>query len=203
MEDRTSAILTHSQNEILAFEEQCSHRHYAGTMGGKQVVGSVVAATSIALGALGTAPLAHAVAPDLNGTYQSISNGQWARTNDVFKDERTVVETWNIATTCKSPIECIGEVKSSGGWTAPITYDGDFWVIRRVIPNWEPCPDGTFAEGAQRFLMWGTDPVSNERRAEFTDLLVGRNLTQSVSGSCGLNKNLQIELPVRVDKLSS
>lgn len=167
-----------------------------------RVTGSVVAAAAITLATLGTAPPAQAVAPDLNGTYQSISNGQFAKSNDVYKDERTVVETWNIATTCKSPIECTGEVRSSGGWTAPITYDGDFWVIKRTIPNWEPCPDGTFAEGKQQFFMWGIDPVKNERRIEYTDLLIGRNLTQSASGSCGMNKPLQIELPVRVDKLS-
>ena len=172
-------------------------------MGVLRVTGSVVAAATMALGTLGTAPPAQAVAPDLNGTFSSTSNGQYAKTNDVFKDERTVIETWIIATTCKSPIECSGEVRSSGGWTAPIVWDGDFWTIRRVVPNWEPCPDGTFAEGHQQFMMWGTNPVSNERRFEYTDLLVGRNLTQSVSGSCGINKNLQIDMPVRVDKLSS
>jgi hypothetical protein len=171
-------------------------------MGAKQIVGSVVATTSVALGAVGTAPLAHAAAPDLNGPYQSISNGQFARSNDVFKDERTVMETWEFATTCKSPIECIGEVKSSGGWTAPVTYDGDVWNIKRAIPNWEPCPDGTFAPGAQQFFFWSYDPVTNERHDTSVSLLVGRNLTQSVSGSCGMNKPLQIELPLRLNKLS-
>jgi hypothetical protein len=170
-------------------------------MGGVQVIGSVVATASIAVGALGTAPPAQAEAPNLNGAYQALSNGQFARTNDVFKDERTVIETWNIATTCKSPIECTGEVKSSGGWTAPITYDGDVWNIRRVVPNWEPCPDGTFADGAQNIIFWGIDPVSNERRPIFTNLLGGRNITMSASGSCGINKSLQIELPIRLDKL--
>jgi hypothetical protein len=170
-------------------------------MGGMRVTGSAVAAATIALGTLGTAPPAQAAAPDLNGTYQAVSNGEFARTNDVFKDERTKVETWDIATTCKSPIECTGEVRSSAGWTAPITYDGDVWNVRRIIPNWEPCPDGTFAEGAQNTIFWGIDPVANERRPTFTTLLGGREITMSPSGSCGINKSLQIELPFRLTKL--
>ena len=170
-------------------------------MGAMYVLGSVATTATIALGALATAPLAQAEAPNLNGAYQAVSNGQFARTNDVFKDERMVVDTWNITTTCKSPIECTGEVASSAGWTAPIVYDGDVWNVRRAIPNWEPCPDGTFAEGAQNIIFWGIDPVANERRPTFTNLLGGRDITESASGSCGINKALQIELPFRLTKL--
>ena len=170
-------------------------------MGGTHTVGSVVATASIAAATLCAAPPARAEAPNLNGAYQAVSNGQFARTNDVFKDERTVVETWNISTTCKSPIECVGEVKSSAGWTAPITYDGDWWNVKRTVPNWEPCPDGTFAEGAQNIIFWGIDPVANERRPTFTTLLGGRDITMSASGSCGINKSLQIELPFRLSKI--
>ncbi len=61
--------------------------------------------------------------------------------------------------------------------------------------------DGTFAEGAQNIIFWGIDPVANERRATFTDLLGGRDITMSPSGSCGINKSLQIELPFRLSKL--
>src|SRR5689334_7570128 len=118
-------------------------------MGAAKMIVTAAATTSATmLATLGIAPPAQADAPNLNGAYQAVSNGEYARTNDVLIDERTKVETWNVATTCKSPIECTGEVKSSAGWTAPITYDGDVWNIRRTIPNWEPCPDGTAAEGA-------------------------------------------------------
>ena len=170
-------------------------------MGGMRITGSVVAAATIALGTLGTAPSAYAAAPDLNGSYRATSNGQFARTNEVFKDERTKVETWNITTACEYPIECSGEVRSSAGWTAPVTYDGDVWNIRRIVPNWEPCPDGTFAEGSQQFFFWSYDPVTNERHDTNTTLLVGRDMTLSESGSCGRNQSLQIELPFRLDKL--
>lgn len=170
-------------------------------MGGIRVTGSVVAAATMALGTLGTAPPAHAVAPDLNGPYQAVSNGEFAKTNDVFKDERTLVETWTFTTSCKSPIECTGNVTSSAGWTAPVVYDGDIWNVKRVIPNWEPCPDGTFAEGAQQFFFWSYDPVTNERHAADTGLFAGRDMTLSASGSCGRNQSLQIELPFRLTKL--
>lgn len=170
-------------------------------MGARHVIGSLGATATIALATVAVAPQALAAAPDLNGRYQAQFNGQWAKTNDVYKDERSKVEIWDISTTCKSPIECTGEVQSSGGWTAPITYDGDTWNVKRTIPNWEPCPDGTFAEGAQQIIFWSVDPVTNERYSTGTTLLGGREITMSRSGSCGINKNLQIELPFRLDKL--
>jgi hypothetical protein len=170
-------------------------------MGARHIVGSVGATATIALATLGTAPSAYAGTPNLNGPYKATSNGQFARTNEVFKDERTKVETWAITTVCKSPIECTGEVQSSAGWTAPVIYNGDVWNIRHVIPNWEPCPDGTFADGVQQFFFWSYDPVTNERHDTQTGLLVGRDMTLSASGSCGRNQSLQIELPFRLDKL--
>ena len=168
------------------------------------VIGGVAAGTLAVLGNLGAPAPAQAsdFGVEINGIYRSQSNGSYARTNQVFKDERTVIETWTMSSSCVSPIECSGEVKSDGGWTAPLVYDGDMWTIDRVIPNWEPCPDGTFADGAQHFLFWSQDPVRNERNPKITTLLGGRNLTKSVSGSCGINKPLIIELPLRLEKLS-
>lgn len=139
---------------------------------------------------------------EINGVYRSQSAGEWAKHNDVYIDERTVIENWTFSTTCASPIECSGEVRSDGGWTGSVAYNGDTWTVDRTIPNWEPCPDGTFAEGKQHFIFWSINPVTNERDPKNTALLGGRNLTKSKSGSCGINKPLVIELPLRLDKLS-
>ncbi len=77
------------------------------------------------------------------------SNGEFAKTNEVYIDEQTVVQTWTMSSTCTSPVVCTGEVRSDQGWTAPMRLGGgpgspgalgDFWVVDRVVPNWEPCP---------------------------------------------------------------
>ena len=51
-------------------------------------------------------------------------------------------------------------------------------------------------------MVWGINPALNERDLRITDLLAGRNITESDSGSCGINKPLDIELPVRMERLS-
>jgi hypothetical protein len=170
-------------------------------------------ATIAVVGSLGTATPASAsnYGVELNGTYRVTSNGDWAETNDVFIDERTVIQTWTISTSCTGPQRCEGQVTSDQGWTVPIRLGGgegtpdavgDFWVVDRVVENWEPCPDGTAAPGFQRFIFWGMDPLTNRREMTRTNLLSGVDKTRAPSGACGINKPLVIELPVRLDKLS-
>jgi hypothetical protein len=144
---------------------------------------------------------------DLNGTYQVMSDGQWATRDaapgggSVFIDQRTTTETWTVRTSCASAIECTGTVESSLGWTGTIRLD-DYWYIDHEVPNWLPCPDGTAAPGHQKFILMGFDPTKNERRAEITNFLVGRNQTKAPSGACGRNQPLVIEMPVKAVKLS-
>ncbi|HET6736396.1 hypothetical protein [Mycobacterium sp.] len=170
----------------------------------KIVVGALAAVTVV--GGSGAAPSAHAsnYGVELNGTYRMMSDGEWAKTNEVFIDETTVVETWTLSSSCVSPIECEGQVTSDHGWTARLWfgYPNDYWVIDRIIPNWEPCPDGTFAPGEQRFQFYGFEPALGTRDMKIVDLLVGRQRTSSPSGACGRNQPLVIEMPVRLDKLS-
>jgi hypothetical protein len=162
---------------------------------------SAVGAAILMLGA-GLAPTARAddFGVALNGTYAVKSDGEWAKTNDVFIDEQTVLETWQITTTCSSPLECTGEVRSDRGYTASVSL-AEYWYIRHDIPNWLPCPDGTFATGHQLFIILGWDPTQN-RQNRSSDLLLGRNVTKSDSGACGVNKPKVIELPIEVRKIS-
>jgi len=139
---------------------------------------------------------------ELNGTYRVISNGDWAKSNDVFMNEKTVVETWTVTSTCTSPIMCTGTVTSDQGWSAPLKTTGDYWRVDRTIDNWMPCPDGTAAAGAQNFKFWGWDPVNSYRNSKIVDLLAGKARTVGASGACGVNKPLVIELPMRLEKLS-
>src|SRR3712207_1590685 len=114
-------------------------------MRGIAVTGSALAALALT-GSLGTATPAYAsnYGIELNGTYRVTSNGDWAQTNQVFIDEQTVIQTWTVTSSCVSPIECTGEVRSDQGWTAPLRFGGPgsppdgAWVVNREVPNWEP-----------------------------------------------------------------
>jgi hypothetical protein len=174
-------------------------------------VTAVALAAIAVVGSVGTATPAHAsnYGVELNGTYRVMSNGDWAKTNDVFINEPTVVQTWTLTSSCNSPLTCIGEVRSDQGWSAPLKLGGveapgavgDYWVVDHIVPNWEPCPDGTAATGAQKFWFWGVDQLTGNRDNTKVDLLTGRDVTHSPSGSCGINQPLRIEMPVRLDKL--
>lgn len=170
-------------------------------------VGAAAAAIAL-IASLGTATPAQAqFGTDLNGSYQVMSDGEWATKaaapggGAVFYDQQTVTETWTVDTSCASPIECNGTVSSSLGWTGTARLD-DFWYVDHVIPNWLPCPDGSFAPGHQKFILWGFDPTTNERQTKNMALLAGRNQTKSPSGACGRNQPLVIEMPVKMVKLS-
>lgn len=171
--------------------------HATGIVGG--IAGAVVAL----LGSLSAAPASHAsnFGVELNGTYRAISDGEFAKVNDVFIDQATTVETWTISTTCLSPIECTGEIRSDAGWTATARLD-DHWYIDREMPNWLPCPDGSTAAGHQKFIIWGFDSMRLERSNFNTDFLVGRNIGKSASGACGRNQPMVIELPIRLERIS-
>jgi hypothetical protein len=168
------------------------------------VIGAVAASAMTVLGSLGAPPPARAsnYGIELNGTWRVMSNGEWARTNQVLIDEKTTIENWTISSSCVSPIECTGTMSSDAGWSAPINLVKVYWIVNRDIPNWAPCPDGTFAPGHQKFTVWGINPALNERDLKITDLLAGRNITETESGACGINKPLDIELPVRMERTS-
>ena len=74
------------------------------------VIGGMAATAMTVLGSLGAAPSAHAsnFGIELNGTWRVIQNGEWARTNQVLIDEKTIIENWTISSSCVSPLECTG-----------------------------------------------------------------------------------------------
>jgi len=173
-------------------------------MGGlAKVMGGLTATAIAVIAGVGVAPTAQAsnFGTELNGTFRVLSDGQWARTNDVKIKQETVVETWTITSSCVSPLECTGEVRSDRGWTGTARLD-DYWFIEHVIPNWIPCPDGTFASGFQKFILWGVNPATERKVYNNIQNFAGRNVTKGPSGACGVNKPVVIELPVSMVKLS-
>lgn len=137
----------------------------------------------------------------LNGTYTATSNGEWAKTNDIFHNERSVRSTWTISTVCSYPTECTGTVNSDAGWSAPIYQKSGVWYLRRVVPKWEPCPDGSAGDGLQlyRFLESTPDGAQQDRNS---NIFVGEDQTTGVGGVCGINLPLFITMPFKLVKQS-
>jgi hypothetical protein len=137
----------------------------------------------------------------INGTYIVISNGQWAKTNDVYRDEAVVKSTWTITSTCSSLADCAGQVTSDQGWTAPIYTKYGEWRVDRTIKGWEPCPDGTAADGHQLFRLY---PVDNQGQLAIhgSTTLAGEDKTLAPSGACGINNPLVISIPLKLTQIA-
>lgn len=159
-----------------------------------------MAALGVSVSLVG-APHAHAdFGFELNGAYRVISNGEWAKTNEAYRDEKVVISTWTFNSTCADPQTCAGTVSSDQGWTAPLVYRGARWIVDRDIANWEPCPDGSLSPGRQRFQFFGTD-ANGQSDQKNVVTLQGYERTIGVSGACGINTPLVIQIPVTFHKL--
>jgi hypothetical protein len=140
----------------------------------------------------GVAPTARATEwPTLDGAYAATSDGQWAKTREVFHDEATTTSTWTITSTCSSHVDCTGTVTSDQGWSADARYSGGLWLVERDLPDWQPCNDGTTASGQQQFTFYRIDATT----------LVGKDKTMGPSGACGVNAWLTIEMPFKLNKI--
>ncbi|MCA2320070.1 hypothetical protein JF732_08555 [Mycobacterium intracellulare] len=162
---------------------------------------SVVALAAVVL-AGGAAPTAAGEEWGLNGTYQATSNGDWAKTNDIYHDEATVRSRWTITTTCSTPLECTGRVTSDLGWSADVGLHGSEYVVKRDIPNWQPCPNGAARTGHQIYRFYPVDERGWVATDSTATTLAGVDQTTGDSGACGINKALVISLPFRLDKVS-
>ncbi|OMC33779.1 hypothetical protein A5740_11760 [Mycobacterium sp. GA-1841] len=145
-------------------------------------------------------PVAHASPRwGLNGTYVATSNGEWAKTNDVFHDEASLRSTWTISTTCSYPSECTGTVDSDWGWSAPIYMKSGVWFVKKTVDNWQPCPDGTAGPGLQVYRFFPSNADATATDPASTTLL-GEDSTTGVSGSCGSSTVLFITMPFKLVK---
>jgi hypothetical protein len=169
-----------------------------------RAVGPFVGAATVVLGTtlgVGIAPPAHAALDfALNGPYRVISNGEWAKTNEVYMDEAVVVSTWTFSTSCTDAHTCAGTVTSDKGWTAPAEYRTTRWIVELDRPNWLPCPDGSTAPGFQRFQFLPVD-TNGQVDGGGVQMLAGFERTEGPGGACGRNQPIVIEMPVRLDRL--
>jgi len=145
---------------------------------------AVAAATTIA-----TATVAQALPCDqpINGTYIATSDGQWAKTREVFHDEVTVTTNWTVRSTCDDVMHCAGTVLSDQGWSSDLRCQSGQWYTTHRVENWQRCQDGTTTHGDQSFRFW--------RAAEHPETFKGYDRTIGTSGGCGVNLWLTIEMP--------
>jgi hypothetical protein len=136
----------------------------------------------------------------VNGTFSVVSNGEWAKTNEVFMDEQTVVQTWTLSSSCTTAHDCTGQVSSDQGWTAPMYYKINAWYVHRDLPNWQPCPDGSTSPGRQMFTFQGIDPRTG-MNVKGIDLLGGYDRTMGVGGACGRNMPTVVWMPLTLQRI--
>lgn len=132
----------------------------------------------------------------LNGTFTAVSDGGWAKKNEGFYPQATVTATWTISSSCTTFQDCTGTLSSDQGWTADLVYASQRWKATHVVENWEPCPDGTAADGTQTFTFWARRLDNADRE----NLLTGWDETVGPSGACGINRWLTIRMPLTVTR---
>ncbi len=164
------------------------------------MVGATLAVGGVAV-MLHTTPTASAYNPAVNGIFTATLIGDWARTRTVYHDEAVVQSTWTITSSCSTAQDCAGQVVSDQGWTAPLTMrDGLNWYVKRDIPNWETCADGTAFTGHEVFSFYPANPETGENTLG-SSVLAGREHTVGPSGACGTNAPLYVEQPFRLDRI--
>jgi hypothetical protein len=153
---------------------------------------AVLAATMAVAAVLSSAPARADYFCDkpINGVYSAVSDGQWAKTREVYHDEATVEATWTIASSCDDFMSCSGNVESDQGWSSPLTCKSGLWTVLRDHPDWQPCPDGSTTPGEQRIAFY----VDRNDRSKFR----GSDRTTAPSGGCGVNLPLTVDMPFRL-----
>jgi len=148
------------------------------------------------------APAAGASVGDgsINGTYLATSDGVWAKTDDQYRDAPTVTSVWTVSSSCPNKVDCTGQVTSDQGWTLPLTKRNTFWVLVRDIPQWLPCPDGTFAHGTQRIMFYPLDDSGNVNPDSSS--FAGHDKIFGDGGNCGRNQSVVLDLPFTLVKQS-
>jgi hypothetical protein len=164
---------------------------------------SAISAITLVMSAVAPAPDAAATTGNwgLNGTFIAVSNGDWAKTNEVYRDEMSQRSTWRITTQCSSRNDCAGQVTSDSGWNATIYLKSSEWLVERALPSWEPCSDGTSADGLQTFRFYPVDDKGMVM-VEGATTWAGEDKTITASGSCGISLPLVITLPFKLTRVS-
>ncbi|WP_084356548.1 hypothetical protein [Mycolicibacterium wolinskyi] len=159
---------------------------------------AVVASTTMV--GLGAAPAgADPGSWGINGTFATSVNGDWAKVNERYEDQPSERQNWTVTTECISPTDCAGTVTSDQGWSAPIYTVNGLYYVKRSVPEWRFCADGTPIEGLQVYKLYpvGFDGHVDLSSNEYT----GEQQTTGPSGSCGRNQWPAIRAPFYMKKI--
>ena len=170
-------------------------------------VGTLTTATLLAatvFGGLGTASTAQATTKEevaINGTFRATSIGDWAKINDQYYGEPTVVQTWTISSSCATFQECHGTVTSDQGWSAPL-----YMNLTGDVEGQTRCAELGAVRRRHRvhrtadLLFLSSEPDNGEYQLG-SPIMAGKDKTVGPSGACGQNQWLDIAMPLRLDKL--
>ena len=87
------------------------------------------------------------------------------------------------------------------GLERPVIHgDGTLWYVRRDVPNWERCQDGTAFTGSRPSLSIQLIPKGLVNTT-WVPVMAGKDKTLGPSGACGQNQWLLSRLPLRLDKI--
>ena len=159
----------------------------------KILASAAILASATVVGVGCAAPAGASEEWGINGTFATSANGQLAKTNEAFHEQPSIRSTWTISTQCVGPTECTGTVNSDEGWTAPIYTTSGLWFVKRTVPQWRFCVDGTPIEGLQTYKIYpvGFNGTLDLDAHEYT----GEQQTVGPSGSCGRNQWPTVRMP--------
>ena len=166
-------------------------------------VREVAAALSVVIAiSVFVAPEAHADDMALNGRFLATSNGDWAMTNDVYRDEASVRSIWTIAMTLRQRPHVQRNRRQRHRLDRRNHHDQ-----RRIRRQARAAELGaaapTAAEEPSPAISGTASFPLGDGGAQLPGLAGVRRIRQDVgeSGGCSLNDKLEIELPFRLEKL--
>lgn len=165
----------------------------------KMIASAAILASATLVGLAGAGPAGASEDWGINGTFAMSANGERAKINERYETQPSTRSIWTVSTQCTSPTDCAGTVNSDEGWSAPIYTTNGLWYVKRAVPQWRFCADGTPIEGLQVYKIYpvGPDAHVDASSNEYT----GEQQTTGPSGSCGRNQWPTVRMPFYMKKL--
>jgi hypothetical protein len=106
-----------------------------------------------------------------------------------------------VTSVCSSAFTCEGKVTSTLGWSENVyTTNGPQWFVKHAVPEWIPCPDGTTAPGLEVYTFYRASDAGLQDMSSKT--WIGEDQTTGVSGNCGRNRSLVLNMPLKITELT-
>jgi hypothetical protein len=90
-----------------------------------------------------------------------------------------------------------------GGDPGPLPYEDvqrGRNLVKHAVPEWIPCPDGTTAPGLEVYPFYRASDAGLQDMSSKT--WIGEDQTTGVSGNCGRNRSLVLNMPLKITELT-